>query len=155
MARLNENLSINSVSRISTGTICKGEIYSQYDIRVDGTFEGKLHSKGRVVVGENAVVSGDIVCDNVDLWGKFSGELFVKDTLVLKSGCSVGGSINVRRFMVELGSEFNGSCKMISEEDYDKIVGKIEEDYSPNKGKSTKPLETKETDKQFASRKQA
>ncbi len=148
MVRLNENLSINSVSRISTGTICKGEIYSQYDLRVDGTFEGKLHSKGRVVVGENAVVSGEIVCDNVDLWGKFSGELFVKDTLVLKSGCSVGGSINVRRFMVELGSEFNGTCKMISEEDYDKVVEKIEDEYSPNKGKQTKSLETKDVEKQ-------
>ncbi len=153
MARIGENLSINSVSRISAGTVCKGEVYSQYDIRVDGSFDGKMYSKGRVVVGENAVVSGEIVCDNVDLWGKFSGTLYVKDTLVLKSGCSLEGQINVRRFMVELGSDFNGSCKMISEEDYEKIVEKIEEEGSPNGGKQTKSLETKETDKQSTSKK--
>ena len=45
-------VNVNEVSRISTGTVIKGEINSPNDIRIDGVFEGKIFSKGRVVVGE-------------------------------------------------------------------------------------------------------
>ena len=90
------------------------------------TFEGKLYSKGRVVLGESANVSGEVMCDNIDLWGKAAGELHVKDTLSLKSGCTVDGSINVRKLIVELGASFNGTCKMITEEEYDKTAGSQE-----------------------------
>ena len=52
---------VNEVSRVSTGSVIKGEIYSPNDIRIDGTFEGKLKSDGRVVVGEKAVINGVII----------------------------------------------------------------------------------------------
>ena len=55
-------VNVNEVSRISTGTVIKGEINSPNDIRIDGTFEGKIVCKGRVVAGEKAVIKGDIVC---------------------------------------------------------------------------------------------
>ncbi|MCD8313778.1 MAG: polymer-forming cytoskeletal protein, partial [Bacteroidales bacterium] len=89
------------------------------------------------VVGESAVIKGDVICDNIDLWGKLTGTIYVKDTLSLKSGCTVNGSINVRRFMVELGSEFNGTCKMINEEEYDKKVKEIEAEFGPAASKGT------------------
>lgn len=123
MAKTESNLNVNSISRISSGTIIKGEIVSPYDIRIDGTFEGKVQTKGRVVVGETALIKGDIICENVDLWGKVEGNLFVKDTLSLMEGCSVTGSLNIRRLSVELGSTFNGSCRMITEAEFDKISG--------------------------------
>ncbi len=137
MAKDNETVNVNNVSRISAGTVCNGTIHSKYDLRIDGTFEGKMHSKGRIVVGETAVIKGDIVCDNIDVWGKLTGTVFVKDTLSMKSGCTVNGSINVRRFVVELGSEFNGTCKMITEEEYDKKVKEVESEYGPDAGKGT------------------
>ena len=123
MAKSEPNLNVNSISRISSGTIIKGEILSPYDIRIDGTFEGKVQTKGRVVVGETAFIKGDIICENIDLWGKVDGNLFVKDTLSLMEGCSVNGNLNVRRLSVELGSTFNGNCRMITEAEFNKIAG--------------------------------
>ena len=123
MAKLETNVNVNSISRISTGTVIKGEIMSPYDIRIDGTFDGKVQSKGRVVVGETAVVKGDIICENIDLWGKVEGNIYVKDTLSLMEGCSVNGNLNVRRLAVELGSTFNGNCRMITEAEFNKIAG--------------------------------
>ena len=117
----------NAISRISAGTIIKGEILSPCDIRIDGTFEGKIQSKGRVVIGESAHIKGDIVCDNIDLWGKVEGNVFVKDTLNLKDGCTVLGNLNVRKLSVELGATFNGNCKMISESDFDRVAGSKEQ----------------------------
>ena len=123
MAKLETEVNVNSISRISAGTIVKGEIVSPYDIRIDGTFEGKVQTKGRVVVGEKANVLGDIICGNIDLWGKVEGNVFVKDTLALKEGCTVNGNLHVRRLSVELGSTFNGNCRMITEAEFDKIAG--------------------------------
>ena len=123
MAKTEPVVNVNSISRISAGTVIKGEIQSPNDIRIDGTFEGRIQSKGRVVVGESAIIKGDIVCENVDLWGKVDGNLFVKNTLSLKEGCVVDGNLHIRRLSVELGSTFNGNCRMITEAEFNKVAG--------------------------------
>ena len=123
MAKTEPVVNVNSISRISAGTVIKGEILSPTDIRIDGTFEGRVQSKGRVVVGESATIKGDIVCENVDLWGKVDGNLFVKDTLSLKEGCVVDGNLHIRRLAVELGATFNGNCKTITEAEFNKLAG--------------------------------
>ena len=123
MSKTETVVNVNSISRISAGTVIKGEILSPTDIRIDGTFEGRIQSKGRVVVGETAVIKADIVCENVDLWGKVEGNLFVMNTLSLKEGCTVTGNLHIRRLSVELGATFNGNCKTITEAEFDKLSG--------------------------------
>ncbi len=123
MAKTEATVNANAISRISFGTVFNGEIMSPGDIRIDGSFEGKVQSKGRVVVGESATIKGDIICNDIDLWGKVEGNLYVKDTLALKDGCVVNGNLNVRRLSVELGATFNGNCKTISESEFDKLTG--------------------------------
>ncbi|MCF0175569.1 MAG: polymer-forming cytoskeletal protein [Bacteroidales bacterium] len=115
-------VNVNSVSRISAGTIIKGDIISPCDIRIDGEFEGKILCEGRVVIGETAIIKGNIVCTNLDLWGKTIGDLFVKDSLSLKAGSVIDGNLNIRKLYVELGSIFNGNCKMISEEEFERLT---------------------------------
>ena len=123
MAKPEQTVNVNSISRISAGTVIKGEIISPNDIRIDGTFEGKVTSKGRVVLGESAVVKGDIICTNIDLWGKVDGNVYVKDTLSLKEGCVMNGNLHIRRLAVELGATFNGSCRTITEAEFNKLAG--------------------------------
>ena len=119
MAKLNDQfVNVNEVSRVSSGTIIKGEMSSPNDIRIDGTFEGKIFSNGKVVVGEKAVVTGDIICTNVDFWGKMRGNFYVKDTLSLKDTCNVEGDLHIKRLQIELDAKFNGTCCMISEDEF-------------------------------------
>lgn len=131
MAKVETSVNVNSVSRISSGTIIKGEIISPNDIRIDGLFEGKVISKSRVVIGESANVKGDIICENIDLWGKVEGNLFVKDTLALKEGSNMNGNLHIRRLLVELGATFNGACKTITEAEFDKITGATAQTKAP------------------------
>lgn len=133
-SRTEPEVNVNEVSRVSAGTTIKGEIYSPSDIRIDGSFEGRIYSRCKVVVGEKAVITGDIICSNVDFWGKIKGNFFVKDTLSLKDTSTVDGDINVRRFQVELDAKFNGNCHMITEDEFDKIVS----DMIPGEGKAGK-----------------
>lgn len=123
MAKVEPTVNVNTVSRISAGTVIKGEIISPNDIRIDGTFEGRVQSNGRVVVGESAVIKGDIACTHIDLWGKVEGNVYVKDTLSLKEGCVMNGNLHVRRLAVELGAVFNGNCQTITEAEFDKVAG--------------------------------
>ena len=116
----NDSASVNDISRISAGSVIKGEITSPNDIRIDGTFEGRIFSQAKVVVGEKAVIKGDIICNNADFWGKINGDFFVKDTLSLKDTCVVEGDLHIRRLQVELDAKFNGNCKMITEEEFNR-----------------------------------
>ena len=117
----------NEISRISTGTVVKGEISSSNDLRIDGTFEGKVTSKGKVVVGEKAIIKGDIVCANVDFWGTIDGNFYVKDTLSLKSSSKVKGDLHIKRLQVELDAKFDGTCQMMTDGEFEKLVGAAKE----------------------------
>lgn len=123
MSKLEPILNVNSISRISEGTRIKGEINSPYDIRLDGEFEGKVVSSGKVIIGEKAAVKGDIVCGNMDVYGKIDGNIFVREVLALKQGCEVNGNLCIRRLIVELDSSFNGNCRMVDGESFDKAAG--------------------------------
>ena len=125
MTKIAEIVDVNSVSRISEGTSVTGEIKSSNDIRVDGCVKGKLYSEGRIVVGEHAIIDGTLLCNNLDLWGKMEGDVYVKDLLSLKNTSSVTGNLHVRKLQVEMGAELNGTCKMISEEDFDANLGNL------------------------------
>jgi cytoskeletal protein CcmA (bactofilin family) len=89
-----------------------------------------------VVIGETAFIKGDVICENIDLWGKMEGNLYVKDTLSLMEGCSIDGNLHVRRLSVELGSTFNGNCRMITEAEFNKIAG-----VDTQKAESAKPAQ--------------
>ena len=119
---------MNLVSRISAGTYFKGEIISPNDLRIDGKFDGHIVSEGKVVIGESAEVNASIVCVNADVWGKTKGSFTVKDIMSIKSDCSVEGELKVRRLIVELGASFNGTCKMITEQEYDKVAAEMLKD---------------------------
>ena len=125
MSKIAEIIDVNSVSRISEGTSVTGEIKSSNDIRVDGQVKGKMYSEGRIVVGEHASIEGTLLCSNLDLWGKINGDVYVKELLSLKGTSSVTGNLHVRKLQVEMGAELNGTCKMISEEDFDACLGKL------------------------------
>ena len=86
---------INDVTRISKGATVNGDLISSSDIRVDGVINGKVLSDGKIVVGEQAALSGSLFCANLDFWGKMEGDIYVKDTLCIKSTATVNGNIRV------------------------------------------------------------
>lgn len=129
---MEKEVSVNDVSRISAGTFIKGEIFSDCDVRVDGNVEGKVYSKGKVVVGNQAIIKGEISCTNVDFWGTIEGDINVRDTLTLKSVSKVNGSIRVNKIQVELGAQINGSCNMIKPEEFDASFNKTFKNQTPS-----------------------
>lgn len=117
MAR-HETPQINEVSRVSAGTEIRGSLVSQSDIRIDGVFEGDLITSGKLVVGENGSIRGNVMCANADIWGKIEGIFTVGDTVTFKESSVFEGELKTVRICIELGAMFSGSCRIISEADF-------------------------------------
>lgn len=120
-------VNVNDVNRIAAGAKFSGDIATVNDIRIDGAFEGRLYSEARVVVGEKAVVKGDIFATFIDFNGTMlGGNFYVKDTLSLKTGCTVEGDLFFQRFQVELDAKFTGRCQVMSETEFHKVASPME-----------------------------
>ncbi|MDR0507934.1 MAG: polymer-forming cytoskeletal protein [Dysgonamonadaceae bacterium] len=97
---------------ITSGTFIKGDIKAEEDLRIDGKIEGNIDCTGRVIVGPQAEIVGNIICNNADLMGKIKGNIEVHETVSLKSQVVFTGEILAKYVDVEAGAVFNGMCTM-------------------------------------------
>ena len=117
---------VNDVNRISVGTEFKGTLNSSCDIRIDGIFEGKLSTAGKLVIGESAKFTGEILCNSCDVWGHLEGSVVAKELLGLKRVGYIKGDVSCQKLIIEEGGSFNGSCNMISNSDFEKKRAAVE-----------------------------
>ena len=97
---------------IAKNTTLVGDLTSDGDFRVDGKIEGTIKTTGRVVIGKDGEVVGNIECLNADVEGIFSGKLDVEEVLSLKSTAIISGDVILGKLSVEPGATFNATCAM-------------------------------------------
>jgi len=97
---------------ISLGTKVTGEIESDGDVRIDGMLSGKISAKGKVVIGKDGVVDGEIHCKNTDISGKVNATMTVKELTVFKTTAVFTGDVTTSKISIETGARFTGNCKM-------------------------------------------
>lgn len=113
---------MNEVSRLSAGTVFRGEIVAPGDIRMDGRFEGQLRCAGRLVAGERAVISGDVVCGHVDFGGTMpEGHIYARETLSLKGGSCVLGDLYYKRIQIDLDARVSGALHIMEDKEFEQI----------------------------------
>lgn len=110
MKRTENNNSV--VNIIGQGTSINGDISSNGDIRVDGTLKGSINTEGKVVLGKEGVVEGDVICQNADISGIIKAKITVSNLLSLKETAKLKGDIVTNKLSIEPGAEFTGSCSM-------------------------------------------
>lgn len=108
----NATLSNNVTNSIVDGTTIRGDINANNDIRIDGALYGNLDCGGRVIIGAQGKVEGDISCVNAIVEGSFTGKLTVKELLSVKETGVVNGEIQTDKLMVQTGALFNVTCSM-------------------------------------------
>lgn len=100
------------INFIEPNTRIVGEIESKSDFRIDGHLEGKINTSGRVVIGKEGTVQGEVHCGYADIMGNFNGNLSVNGLLTIKSDGIVEGQITVGKLAVESGATLNAQCSM-------------------------------------------
>lgn len=106
--------SLAAMSIIGSGVTLTGDINSTADIRVDGILKGHIKSSARVFIGADAVVEGDIECQQADVHGKVRGNIKATDILFLRDKSTLLGDIHAGKLQVEPSANFNGHCYMSS-----------------------------------------
>jgi cytoskeletal protein CcmA (bactofilin family) len=92
--------------------IVRGDLTAEGAIRIDGTVEGSVSSKGAVVVGESGVVRGGVSGCDVVIAGQVLGDIVCPGHLEILAKGRVEGDIEAQSMRIETGGVFCGTSRM-------------------------------------------
>jgi cytoskeletal protein CcmA (bactofilin family) len=87
----------------------KGTLSSAGDIQLEGRLEGDIRAVG-LIVGENAILIGDISAEEAIIRGRVEGDIKARKTQ-LCSTCHVEGNIVQEALSIEHGAYFEGNIR--------------------------------------------
>ena len=85
------------------------------NLHIQGTFEGKLQTKGQLTVGKTAQVKAEIDGDTITIAGKVNGKVIARELLKVTATGECSGEIQAVKLSVEEGGILHGHCEMIHE----------------------------------------
>ena len=101
-----------SQSLIQEGVSLKGELRAEGDIRIEGSVEGTVITKARVVVGATGNIHADVEAAEVLVMGRLSGKIVGHRRIELRKGAHVEGEITTQALVIEEGVFFHGLAQM-------------------------------------------
>jgi cytoskeletal protein CcmA (bactofilin family) len=96
---------------LGKGTKFKGTLTFEGTVRIDGRLEGEIHTKGTVIIGEAAIVEGDVDAATVISGGKVTGNLVASKKVELLAPGSLIGAVKTPLLSLEEGVTFSGNCE--------------------------------------------
>ena len=102
----------NNNSLFGKGTSIKGNISGEGDIRIDGILHGNINISGKLIVGESAVILGDIKAERAEIYGQTTGTINVVGLLSIKNPGIVEGDLYVGQLQIEKSAIFKGVSHM-------------------------------------------
>jgi excisionase family DNA binding protein len=91
------------------------------NLRINGSFEGKLDTRGTLTIGENAKVRAAIHGDRIIIAGKVKGDITATQGLSLVAPAVVEGNITTPRLSIGEGSILEGQVAMLGVKEGDAL----------------------------------
>ena len=98
---------------IASNVEIKGSLRFQKLLRIDGTFEGELHSAGKLIIGPTGSVKANIDLEEAFISGKVIGNISVKKRLVLRGKAEITGDITAPLLSVDEGVSIIGILHVV------------------------------------------
>jgi cytoskeletal protein CcmA (bactofilin family) len=102
---------------LSSDVSIKGSVKFRTELVIDGKVEGIINSVGRLTVGKNAHIRGEIKTRSITVHGTVDGNLTVGERCELRSGCTLRGDIEAPRLVVDEDATFIGSAEIAKSDD--------------------------------------
>lgn len=96
-------------SLVSANLNVTGNLQTDGEIQIDGNVEGDVTCK-KLTVGDTAVISGEIMADEVEVRGRVQGRIRSRAVLLTKSA-QVVGDVWHDSLSIEAGAFLEGHCK--------------------------------------------
>jgi len=84
------------------------------NLQINGSFEGRLDTKGSLTIGENATIRADIRGEEIVVAGKVTGDIIAKKELRILSNAHIVGDVTTPVLGVEAGAVLQGKCQMLN-----------------------------------------
>ncbi len=86
----------------------KGEMSFEKGLKLQGRFEGKINSPGRLHVAKEAKMQADVDAGAIIVEGDVHGNLTANDRIELKASARYEGDLRASKLVVEEGAVFSG-----------------------------------------------
>lgn len=98
---------------LGRGTRFDGKLHFEGRVRIEGSFSGEILSDDTLIIGEGAVVEGDILAATVIiLGGKVKANVRATRSIELHVPAEVSGNLRAPEVFIDKGVQFTGSCSM-------------------------------------------
>ena len=138
----NEESHASKVTVLSLGFELSGDIIATNDIRADGVLRGNIFTDKKVVVGEQASITGDISADEITISGEVIGDLYINGETTIHATAKVSGNLLTNQIYIHKGAQLNSSIRTQSVENIKKEKEAIQPDVKkiiPDKVHPIKP----------------
>ena len=99
---------------LSNGVSINGSLKFEGEFDLDCELEGSVISTGRLSIGRNAQIRGDVKVGSVTVQGTVDGNITATERCELRAGCTLRGDIEAPRLVVDDDATFIGSAKITS-----------------------------------------
>ncbi|MEN0055443.1 MAG: polymer-forming cytoskeletal protein [Mucilaginibacter sp.] len=96
---------------ISDGSILEGNLKAPAFARIDGQVNGNVNIDEGLILGEKALVIGNIDTKEIVVYGTVKGDIQT-DSLEIKATGKITGEIKTQALLVETGGVYNGRLSM-------------------------------------------
>jgi len=110
MAKKNfiDDISVNTI--VGPGALISGNVTVSGFLRIDGDIDGNVQTKGRVIIGEEARIRGNIHAASVSVGGIVQGDIIAPEYVVILSSGMVIGSVLTKKLRVDDDVILHGFC---------------------------------------------
>jgi cytoskeletal protein CcmA (bactofilin family) len=99
---------------LSDGVSITGSLRFESEFEIDCELEGTVDSAGRLNVGKNAQIRGEVRVGSVTVHGTVDGNITATERCELRAGCTLRGDIEAPRLVVDDDATFIGSARITS-----------------------------------------
>ena len=102
----------NSKNTLNSDVELKGSLKFTGELTFDGKLDGDISSDGSLLLGDNAVVKGNINVSTVVVRGKINGNVVAREKIDIKSKTELFGDIRAPKLVIEEGVTFVGKTEV-------------------------------------------
>ncbi len=97
---------------LGAGTVYEGKLSFKGSVRIDGVFTGQINSEGTLIVGKDALITGEVRVGELMLTGKIVGDVYCTGVVMVYKGGNAEGVVNTPSLVMEEGGRIQGQINM-------------------------------------------
>ncbi len=93
-------------------TVYEGKLSFKGSVHIEGTFTGQISSEGTLIVGKDALITGEVRVGELKLTGRIVGDIYASKLAIVNKGGYIEGVVNTPILKVDEGGRIQGQINM-------------------------------------------